>query len=150
MLTSIPLLAFGWVSTLSSLGCGALCLAAFIWCMTRGGKERLRAAFYDRLADILCRHLTKHTELPAEELRTRVMTMLTTRTADRSLNGLESLQMQLQYAGQGSYTLRLILLSGNSKTTLETDNVNWTDLPAEIRDRELEDPQDVLTFDLAK
>ncbi len=150
MLTSIPLLAFGWVSTLSSLGCGALCLAAFIWCMTRGGKERLRAAFYDRLADILCRHLTKHTELPAEELRTRVMTMLTTRTADRSLNGLESLQMQLQYTGQGSYTLRLILLSGNSKTTLETDNINWTDLPAEIRDRELEDPQDVLTFDLAK
>lgn len=150
MLAPISSLAFGWVGTLSSLGCGVLCLAAFVWCMTRGGKERIRAAFYERLGAILCRHLAKHTELPEEELHTRVMTMLATRTADRSLNGLESLQMQLQYAGQGSYTLRLILLSGNSKTTLETDNINWTDLPAEIRDRELEDPQDVQTFDLAK
>lgn len=144
-----PILALGWCSTLSTLSCAAACVGLFVWCITRGSKERIRAAFYEKLTHILCTHLKERSELTEEELQQRVRQMLQSKRADEQLDGLRRMQMQLVYTGQGVYTLRLILTKQTEETTLETDGINWSDLPAEIRSRELRNPQDVQSFDLA-
>lgn len=144
-----PILALGWCSTLSTLSCAAACVGLFVWCITRGSKERIRAAFYERLTHILCTHLKERTELTEKDLHQRVRQMLRSKRADEQLDGLRRVQMQLVYTGQGGYTLRLILTKQAEETTLETDGINWSDLPAEIRSSELRAPQDVQSFDLA-
>lgn len=145
-----PLLAFGWCSTLSTLSCAAVCVGLFIWCITRGSNAELRAAFYGRIEEMLCYHYSKSTDIPFTELHDRVKRMLTTCRVDSSLNELQHLQMQLLYSGDGVYTLRLILTYRTTQTQLEKGGICWTELPREIRNRELTNPQDTQTFDLAQ
>lgn len=143
------LLSFGWCGTLGTLGCAAAFLGLFVWCITRGSDERLRAAFYERVASILCSKLRENSSLSAEALHERVLLMLRSRRADTELDGLRRLRMQLVHTGKGQYTLRLILTKQTEETTLEVDGISWSELPAEIRKQELQHPQDVQSYELA-
>lgn len=150
MFSISPLFALGWCSTLSTLSCAALCIGVFVWCITRGSDAELRAAFYKRIEEMLCYHYSKSTDIPAPELHDRVKRMLTTGRVDTTLNELQHLRMQLLYTGDGAYTLRLILTYRTTQTQLEKGGICWTELPGEIRNRELTNPQDTQTFDLAQ
>lgn len=145
-----PPLAFGWCSTLSTLSCAAVCVGLFVWCITRGSDARVRAAFYERIEEMLCYHYSKSTDIPDTELHDRVKRMLTSGRVDPSLSELQHLQMQLLYTGDGAYTLRLILTHRATQTQLEKGGICWTELPGEIKKRELTNPQDTQTFDLAQ
>lgn len=133
-MTEEPFLSM-YTVTISAIAIGAIVLAGLGFKRYSDRIERKqRQEFYHLLARTLCDFFSKAAESPCAIPEEQMVQMLIARKHGGAIPGLRMVKLRLSPSvDKNAFVVELLVLRGQELTTLRFNQINWTDLPADVQ-----------------